>query len=392
MTRARALRALDVAFVVALAASALVQVQVTPESELAGGRAVHSLLALGFSLPLLARRRSPVAVLAVVLASTLVQYDLGAGLGQPFFAVVVALYAVGAHAVGPATWVGPTAVVAMAVWLDVPRLQQGDPWDEVVPAWFVLVGAWALGRWVRHRRTEAQQLQRRAAEAERDVEDRARAAVGAERARIARELHDLVAHNMGVIVLQAQGAQRALERDPDQARRALESIEAAGRGGLGEMRRLLDLLTDTGDAPSDEPQPTLDRLSDLVAGVRATGAEVELEVAGEARPLPAGVELTAYRVVQEALTNALKHAPGAPVRVRVGYGRDALHVSVTDAGAPALALAASTGGAGPEVESGGRGMVGLRERVALYGGELDAGRRPDGGFSLEVRLPVDGPA
>ena len=391
MTRAHALRALDVAFVVVLAATALVQVQMTPEPDLAGGRAVHSLLVLGFSLPLLARRRSPVAVLAAVLAATLVQYDLGAGLGQPFFAVVVALYAVGAHAGRPATWVGPIAVAALAVWVDVPRLQQGDPWDEVVPAWFVLVGVWVLGRWVRHRRAEAEALARRAAQAERDVEERARAAVGEERARIARELHDLVAHSMGVIVLQAQGAQRALDRDPEQARRALESIEAAGRGGLGEMRRLLDLLADTGDEPSHEPQPTLGRLTDLVEGVAAAGAQVDLTVTGEPRPLPGGVELTAYRVVQEALTNALKHAPGAPVRVAVDYGRDTLEVSVTDAGAPALALATSSGG-GRDVDSGGRGMVGLRERVALYGGRLEAGPGPAGGFALRVRMPVDGPA
>ena len=389
MTRARALRALDVAFVVALAASALVQVQVMPEAELAGGRAVHALLALGFSLPLLARRRNPVAVMAAVLGATLVQYDLGGGLGQPFFAVVIALYAVGAHAAPPATWAGPAAVAAQAVWVDVPRLQGGDPWDEVVPAWFVLVGVWALGRWVRHRRSEAELLVRRTEQAERTVEDRARAAVAEERARIARELHDLVAHSMGVIVLQAQGAQRTLDSDPEQARGALQDIEAAGRGGLGEMRRLLDLLTDTGDAATDEPQPTLERLDDLVDGVRAAGAEVDLTTTGEARPLPAGVELTAYRVVQEALTNALKHAPGAPVRISVVYGQDALEVAVIDAGATALVPASS---ARPGLDSGGRGMVGLRERVALYGGRVEAGPLPDGGFALRARMPVEAPS
>lgn len=389
MTRARALRALDVAFVVALAATALVQVRVTPAGELVGGVAVHSLLALGFSLPLLLRRRSPVVVLVAVLAATLVQYDLGAGLGQPFFAVLVALFAVGAHSSSPATWVGPGAVAAMAVWVDVPRLRQGDPWDEVVPAWFVLVGAWALGRWVRRRRSEAELLARRAADAERDVEERARAAVGAERARIARELHDLVAHNMGVIVLQAQGAQRALEHDPSQVRRALEDIESAGRGGLGEMRRLLDLLVDTGEVASEEPQPTLARLGDLVEGVRSAGTDVRLDVTGEPRALPSGVEVTAYRIVQEALTNALKHAPGAAVRVTVAHERDALVVSVDDGGGRALAAPSGTP-LGSGVDSGGRGMVGMRERVALYGGQLEAGPRPEGGFSLRARMPLDG--
>lgn len=389
MTRARALRALDVAFVVAFAASALAQVQVLPEEDLTGGRAVHSLLALGFSLPLLARRRGPVVVLLSVLAAALVQYDLGAGLGQPFFAVLVALYAVGAHTDRPATWTGPAAGAAMTAWVDVPRIRQGAPWDEVLPAWFVLVGAWGLGRWVRHRRAEAEQLARRATDAERDVEEHARAAVGAERARIARELHDLVAHSMGVIVLQAQGAQRALEHDPGQVLRALEDIESAGRGGLGEMRRLLDLLDGTGESLSGEPQPTLERLADLVDGVRSAGTGVRLDVTGEPRTLPAGIELTAYRVVQEALTNALKHAPGAAVRVTVTYEREALVVSVDDAGGRALAVPSGSP-VRSEVDSGGHGMVGMRERVALYGGQLEAGPRPGGGFSLRARMPLDG--
>jgi signal transduction histidine kinase len=261
-------------------------------------------------------------------------------------------------------------------------LRDGEPWDEVVPAWFVLVGVWVLGRWIRHRRLDAAALAQRADAAERESERRSREAVVEERARIARELHDLVAHSMGVIVLQAQGAQRTLDHDPARTRAALEDIEGTGRNGLAEMRRLLGLLTGPTEAAPAEPQPSLGQLGDLMDRVRAAGTPVTLDVRGEVRDLPPGVELTAYRVVQESLTNALKHAPGAPVHVRVDYGGDSVQVSVTDDGARVPEAA----------ESGGRGMVGMRERVALYDGELVAGPRAEGGFAVSARLPAGGGA
>jgi signal transduction histidine kinase len=381
MTSHRALVLSEVVVVLLLAGSAVAQVHSQAASEWEGGRAVHDVLALGFTLPLLARRRQPVAVFVLVLAATWIQYELGGGLGQPFFAVLVALYSVGAHTGRPATWLGPLSVVTLAVGVDLPRLRDGAPADEVVPAWFVLLGVWTLGWWVRRRRREAVALTQRAATAEREAEVRAIAAVADERARIARELHDLVSHNIGVVVLQAQGAQRALDDDPERTRGALESIERAGREGLGEMRRLLGLLTGPADGTPDGPQPTLRRLDELVAQVRATGTPVDLEIRGAARELAAGLELTAYRVVQEALTNALKHAPGAPVRVVVDYAAEGVRLSVEDDGTSA----------GPaDVDSGGRGLLGIQERVALYGGELVTGPRPAGGFAVSALLPLEG--
>ncbi|MDQ4055582.1 MAG: sensor histidine kinase, partial [Actinomycetota bacterium] len=209
----------------------------------------------------------------------------------------------------------------------------------------------------------------------------ARRAVADERARIARELHDLVAHSMGVIVIQAQGAQRAIDPSPERAREALASIERAGRSGMAELRRLLGLLTETGDdADSTAPQPGLDQLPDLVDRVRATGLAVDLAVEGDVRPLPAGLELTGYRIVQEAITNVLKHAGATTVDVRVRYQPDSLDIDVRDHGR----------GSASAATNGGHGLVGMRERVGLYGGSVTAGPRPEGGFSVRARIPVDG--
>jgi signal transduction histidine kinase len=196
---------------------------------------------------------------------------------------------------------------------------------------------------------------------------------------------------MGVIVIQAQGAQRALDASPERARQALESIEAAGRSGLAEMRRLLGLLSDDGSEVSTAPQPTLGGVTDLVEQLRGAGLPVDLEIKGEVRLLPAGLELTGYRLVQEAITNSLKHAGEVPVDVRMAYEPDWLDIQVTDEGP--VGSNGSTGSAGAsarEVESGSRGLAGMAERVSLYGGILRTGPRPDGGFAVHARLPLEG--
>ncbi|WP_328988555.1 histidine kinase [Kribbella sp. NBC_01245] len=383
MPRVRVLALADLGVVLVLALSALGQVWTSPVAELGGGRGVHSLLVAGFTLPLMVRRRFAVAVFAIVIAAAWLQLQLGGGLGQPFFAVILALYSVGAHASLPATLVGPGAVVLMAVFVDGPRLRDGEPWDQVVPAWFILFAVWAFGRWMRRRAVESAALNARAEAAERDKEEQAARAVADERARIARELHDLVAHSMGVIVIQAQGAQRAIDTAPEQARAALASIETAGRTGLAEMRRLLELLSpEPGDADTT-PQPTLEQLPDLIARVREAGLTVDLRIDGVVRALPAGVELTGYRVVQEAMTNVLKHAEAAPVEVRLRYEPECLDIEVRDAGR-------ADGVSGDGAESGGRGLIGMQERVSLYGGTVRAARRPEGGFVVHARIPVDG--
>jgi signal transduction histidine kinase len=384
MARVRPLLLADLAVVLALAATAIAQLWIAPPSGLVGGATVHTVLALAFTLPLLLRRRYAVAVFLTVVGSAWIQLELGGGLGQPFFAVVIALYAVGAHASRPWTYVGPAAV-ALQVLADVPRLREGAPLDEVVPAWFILVGIWGFGRWMRHRTRAGAALVERAETAERERREGAARAVLEERARIARELHDLVAHSMGVIVIQAQGAQRALDTSPQQARAALAAIESAGRGGLAEMRRLLGLLTDASADPDTTPQPSLDEIPDLVARLEAAGMPVDLRVEGAVRPLPAGLELAGYRVVQEATTNALKHAGPAPVDVLVRYEPDCLQIEVTDDGPRGGTVNGREGGHG----SGGQGLVGMRERVALYGGTLQAGPRAEGGFAVRATIPFE---
>jgi signal transduction histidine kinase len=213
------------------------------------------------------------------------------------------------------------------------------------------------------------------AERERDVA--AREAVVEERARIARELHDAIAHNVSMMVVQAGAERKVLEPEGGSTGEVLQTIEKIGRGALTEMRRLVGMLRSDAADPL-APQPGLDDLPTLVGQVREAGLPVELQVEGEKRGLPLGIELSAYRIVQEALTNALKHAGDARATVHVRYGTDSLELEIVDDGAGAPAL----------VASGGHGLAGMEERVALFGGRLDAGRRPTGGFAVHVLLPI----
>jgi signal transduction histidine kinase len=219
--------------------------------------------------------------------------------------------------------------------------------------------------------------ERRAQLAERERDVAAREAVVEERARIARELHDAIAHSVSLMVIQAGAERRVLDGPSESTRDVLETIERTGRGALTEMRRLVGMLrTDRGEPLA--PQPALDDLPLLVEQVRASGLAVELHVEGNRRELPVGVELSAYRIVQEALTNALKHADGTQAVVHVRYGPEALELEIVDDGAGTAAAA----------PGGGHGLVGMRERVALYGGRLDAGRRAAGGYAVRVLLPI----
>lgn len=213
--------------------------------------------------------------------------------------------------------------------------------------------------------------------AEREREVARREAVVEERARIARELHDAIAHHVSMMVVQAGAERRVLDPSQESTREVLGTIERVGRGALTEMRRLVGMLrSDQPDALA--PQPSLADVPELVAGLTTAGLPVELQIDGEPRELPVGIELSAYRVIQEGLTNALKHAGGAQVRVHIAYGPRSLELRISDDGA----------GAPANVPSGGHGLVGIRERVTLYGGELEAGERPEGGFVLRVLLPT----
>lgn len=247
---------------------------------------------------------------------------------------------------------------------------------------------------------------------ERERESAARTAVDAERARIARELHDIVSHNVSLMIVQATAAREVLTTRPDDASAALSAVEGAGRTTMTELRHLLGLLApapDGSDGSSDDgsgdgsggtasgahgltPQPSLSALSPLVDRIAFAGLPVDVRISGEPRPLPSGIDVTAYRIVQEALTNALKHGTGGKAEVTIRYSERAVRVEVLTSGPSVLTGDRPAAGEGGKAGDGtGRGLMGLRQRVAVYGGDLDARRRLGGGFRVRARIPVDAP-
>ncbi len=317
-----------------LLGSALYEIWASPDRGWPGSPVVSTLLAAAIILPVLFRRRFPLGVLLVVLVASGVQYTYGGDAFQPWFAFVLAFYAVAAHSerrrAVPGGIIGASAIVAV----DAGKLLAGDAFGEVVPAWFFVAGVWFFGRWVRSRRVQTERLLERTVVLEREREEKARAAVAEERARIARELHDVVAHSVSVMVVQAQAAQRLTGNEQaNLQQQTLNSIETTGRQALVEMRLLLGVLRHTETDLSLSPQPGLDDLEDLIGQVREAELPVELRVEGEAAPLPPGVDLSAYRIVQEALTNTLKHAGPAKARVTIRYRNDEVELEITDDGA-----------------------------------------------------------
>ncbi|MEV8324380.1 histidine kinase [Kitasatospora sp. NPDC056731] len=238
---------------------------------------------------------------------------------------------------------------------------------------------------------------------ERERESAARTAVDAERARIAAELHDIVSHNVSLMVVQAGAAREVIATMPAEAAAAMGAVEAAGRDAMTELRHLLGLLAPAADGTEEEaadgfaPQPSLSRLGPLIDRFAFAGLPVEVRISGEPRPLPGGVDVTAYRIIQEALTNALKHGDGVTAEVTVRYADHYLRVEVLNSGPSVLAGApaapAQPAGAAPArtADGAGRGLLGLRERVAVYGGDLDARRRLGGGYRVRARIPLDRP-
>jgi signal transduction histidine kinase len=272
--------------------------------------------------------------------------------------------------IGLAIVVGGTAIL---VYND-PDHAAGD--YIFVPAVFAI--AWLAGFALRARADQAKSAEQRAAHAERERESAARIAIAEERARITRELHDIVAHAVSVMVLQVGAVRHKLPQTLAEDKDALQDVEQAGRTALAEMRRLLGAMHDDGDDVELAPQPGLDDLDALAEKVRRAGLAVRVHVEGELVPLPPGVDLSAYRIVQEGLTNSLKHAAAIHADVTVRYGRD-LQVEIRDDGVGAV-----------NGDGLGRGLVGIQERVKIYGGEMSAGTAPQGGFVLSARLPLDG--
>ncbi|OLF13226.1 ATP-binding protein [Actinophytocola xinjiangensis] len=270
---------------------------------------------------------------------------------------------------------------------------------QSLPVWLVaaaavLVAAVLGVRLARSRRAFTRALEERGWLLERERETAARQAVHDERASIARELHDIVSHNVSVMLVQAGAARRVLDAEPEQAAAALLAVEAAGRDTMTELRTLLGVLAppadgtepDDKDKPDLAPQPTLARLSPLVDRIAFAGLPVEVRISGEPRALPSGVDLTAYRIIQEALTNALKHGDGRRAEVTVRYTDHYLRVEVLNTGPSVL-----SGDRPQRTGREGRGLFGLRQRVAAFGGELDARRRLGGGFRVRARIPLERP-
>jgi signal transduction histidine kinase len=245
-------------------------------------------------------------------------------------------------------------------------------------------GAWLAGWTLRRRRARWAELQARAERLEREREEEARRAVAEERLRIARELHDVIAHSMSVIAVQSAVGNHVIDSQPAEARQALAAIEATSRSALNEMRRLLGVLRQEGEpSGSLTPAPGLADLATLVTQVQDAGLKVWINLDGQREPVPPGIDLSAYRIVQEALTNVIKHSGSGAANVTISYRPDSVTVEITDPGpeAPAARVPAQRTGSG-------HGIIGMRERVAVFGGEFDAGPRPEGGFRVRARFPI----
>jgi signal transduction histidine kinase len=339
------------------------------------------------TLPLLVRRRWPVAVLVATLAATVAHAWLVQGpVVDESFGSLVALFTVAESARRRDAVI---AAVGVGITFTAVIVAKGGSAAAVAGSVQTLLSVGvvlALGDWARTRSQYATAIEENARLQESEREERSRRAVEVERERIARELHDIVTHHVSVIVIQAGAGLTALDRRPEQARAALQAIDRTSRAALTDMRRMLGILGDVPGTPipgddARAPMPRLERLGELIEEVRAAGLPVELALDGDRRPLDAGVELSVYRIVQEALTNALKHAHGARARVRLAYEPAAIEIDVTSQGGTGRRDLGEAGG-------GGRGLIGMRERVALYGGVFDAGPTPTG-FRVHARLPVD---
>jgi signal transduction histidine kinase len=372
-------RAIAVDAVVACVLAIVAEAEVLT-GQVSGPRTASVPLALIMTLPFAARRRYPLVVAAAVNGSFILDWVAGGNLYSTAACVVVSL----AAAYTAAAYLRPriavlaiictyAGLVAVAAF----RGPEGLAWGVIL-----IGGATLAGFGIRDRRRHISQLAELAQQLEQTREENARAAVASERARIARELHDVVAHSVSVMVVQAGAAEEVLGADPDRAREPLRAVQDTGRQALVELRRLLGVLRTDDSEGTLAPQPGLDQLGALAAQVREAGLEVDLHVDGDRDGVPPGVDLAAYRIVQEALTNVLKHANASHVVIQVGYRRDIIELEILDDGHEVL-------GTGRNSSHGtGHGLIGMRERASLYSGAVEARPRPEGGFAVRARLPV----
>jgi signal transduction histidine kinase len=348
-----------------------------------GERLALAIIGVLSGVPVLFARSRPVAAFAgelIVLAPLVAVYsDQLDDLVVAFVALMVAVWIAGTIP----EWRGAVAglIIGLA-FLNTANLRLDAGAGDAIGNSVICGGVWTASFLLSRRREQARELAERAERLERERETEARAAAAEERARIAREMHDVVAHSLSVMVVQAEAAEAMLDTDPERARRPLAAVQETGRSALTELRRMLGVLREIADEGAAlAPQPGLAGLDALVQHVRDAGLPVTLRVEGDPRPLPPGIDLSAYRIVQEGLTNALKHAGPARAEVVVRYGPREVELTVRDDGR----------GFDPRSNGGGHGLVGMRERVALDGGRLSAGPRPapEGGFAMVAALPLD---
>ena len=348
------------------------------------GRLFAIPIGVALGIPVMFRRKHPAAAFAAGVVVGGLQVLAGIRPSTGDVAMMILLYTLAAYAPRRQSVTGLAvclvgSAVAVALWTP-PSLSLPS---SLLVAAIMFAGpsllAWTLGDSMRYRRAYYANLEDRAARLERERDAQAQIAVAAERARIARELHDVVAHNVSVMVVQADGASYALDADPERTRQALGAIADTGRQALAEMRRLLGVLRREGAETSLAPLPGVEELAELLDQARAAGLPVDFQVTGEPRPVPSGAALAAYRIVQESLTNTRKHAgPRASATVTLRYCENALMLTIADDGWGAAAI----------TDGAGHGLTGMRERVSLYGGALTAGSRPGGGFEVTAVLPL----
>lgn len=345
--------------------------------------ALHTVLTILTAVPLALRRVYPAAAFFATLIPWMVDRTLDYPQSLAAFALFIMFYTIGAELPRrQAFLIGGTTAAVLLVWTSVGvAVLESVTSASLLTTMISTVTPLLMGREMRQRRRRVEDLRERAERAEQEREEKARRAVADERARIARDLHDVVAHQMTVMTLQAEGARRIADGSDPRVVEALETISEAGHGALAEMRRMVGLLRSPEDESETEPLPTLANLDQLVEKVRAAGMPVDLQVKGETRPLSEAKELSAFRIVQESLTNAARHGgPGVSATVTLDYGEDRLDVQVLDDG---------RGASAPGDARGGHGIVGMKERIAVIGGEFDAGPKAGGGYRVRATIPVE---
>jgi signal transduction histidine kinase len=337
--------------------------------------AVAALLSLGCTLPFFFRRRLPFTSILVSTVATTLLLTLNYEVSVQTQMMLVAAYSIGSHAAGERR-VGGIAALEIGVVVTAATGSAAGTTADILLAGATYAAAFFLGVATQNRRLYEQQLDQRAAAFEREREEEAKRAVADERLRIAQELHDVVAHSMGVIAVQAGVGAHVIDTDPEEAKQSLAAISATSRGTLTEIRRLLGVLR-ADDSGGYQPAPGLGELTRLVAEVESAGLPVVVRCEGGEAELPPGVDLTAYRIVQEALTNVIKHAGPAHATVTIGYEPGAVRLEVVDDGR----------GVNGRSSGGGHGLLGMRERVGVYGGTLETGPIAGGGYRVAARLP-----